>query len=417
MPSGRAGSAWSASTRPAAGTEIVALEALDRLARVRAVTDDRARRPAAVTARRVLRAVPGPLRRGGSGRAAPDVGPAALRAGPRLATTRPRWASTAPWYRERGLTWLVRAAEVAVLGDVRVGDELTGTTQVVGCRRVWARRRTEFLDAAGDLVALDHTSTGSCSTRAAPRRASRRSSRPLRGADADVPAGSGRRSASRPSRDVTARLHRPAAGARSDGPCQQRGLCRLARRAGHRAPAASRPSGPSPASSRLEYARAAEAGARRSPRSPGATRTAWSCRIADAAGTDLLRARLERISPPGTNDEGRARHEPRPSDESPGGSPAGTSYRATRMVLIRICLARACRSGTPGRTRRRGRGASPPRLAAPPLPRSAAVPLLAEMREAGDECLSKRILSTPRTRVMIELHPGGSELEDVAKVA
>ena len=40
------------------------------------------------------------------------------------------------WYRERGLTWLARTAEVAVDAPVRVGDELTGTTRVVGWRRV-----------------------------------------------------------------------------------------------------------------------------------------------------------------------------------------------------------------------------------------------------------------------------------------
>jgi acyl-CoA thioesterase FadM len=57
------------------------------------------------------------------------------------------------WYRERGLAWLVRAAEVWLDAPVRVGDALTGTTLVVGWRRVWARRRTEFVDASGVLVA------------------------------------------------------------------------------------------------------------------------------------------------------------------------------------------------------------------------------------------------------------------------
>ena len=60
------------------------------------------------------------------------------------------------WYREHGLAWLVRAAEIAVTGPVRVGDELTATTRVVGWRRVWARRRTEFVDAVGTLVAWVH---------------------------------------------------------------------------------------------------------------------------------------------------------------------------------------------------------------------------------------------------------------------
>jgi acyl-ACP thioesterase len=57
------------------------------------------------------------------------------------------------WYDERGLTWLVRAAEVAVLTAIEVGSEIVGTTQVVGWRRVWARRRTDFRDARGVLAA------------------------------------------------------------------------------------------------------------------------------------------------------------------------------------------------------------------------------------------------------------------------
>jgi acyl-ACP thioesterase len=57
------------------------------------------------------------------------------------------------WYAGRGLTWLVRAATVDVLAPVPVGSELTGTTRVSGWRRVWARRRTDFVDAAGATVA------------------------------------------------------------------------------------------------------------------------------------------------------------------------------------------------------------------------------------------------------------------------
>jgi acyl-ACP thioesterase len=57
------------------------------------------------------------------------------------------------WYAARGLTWLVRAAEVAVLAPIEVNEELVGTTRVVGWRRVWARRRTDFVDGAGVLAA------------------------------------------------------------------------------------------------------------------------------------------------------------------------------------------------------------------------------------------------------------------------
>lgn len=57
------------------------------------------------------------------------------------------------WYAERGITWLVRTAEVGLIAPIGVGTELIGTTQVVGWRRVWARRHTEFHDIDGTLVA------------------------------------------------------------------------------------------------------------------------------------------------------------------------------------------------------------------------------------------------------------------------
>jgi acyl-CoA thioesterase FadM len=57
------------------------------------------------------------------------------------------------WYAERGITWLVRAAEAEVLAPIGIADEIVGTTHVAGWRRVWARRRTDFHDAAGRLVA------------------------------------------------------------------------------------------------------------------------------------------------------------------------------------------------------------------------------------------------------------------------
>ena len=60
------------------------------------------------------------------------------------------------WYRERGLAWLVRAAEVVILADIPLGATLDARTAVVSHRRVWARRRGEFrLD--GKLAAWLHT--------------------------------------------------------------------------------------------------------------------------------------------------------------------------------------------------------------------------------------------------------------------
>ncbi len=57
------------------------------------------------------------------------------------------------WYAAQGLSWLVRTAELEVLGAVPYGSVLTGTTRVVGFRRVWSRRETTF-ELAGTVVAL-----------------------------------------------------------------------------------------------------------------------------------------------------------------------------------------------------------------------------------------------------------------------
>jgi acyl-CoA thioesterase FadM len=74
------------------------------------------------------------------------------------------------WYAERGIVWLVRAAEVAVVAPIGVGAELVGTTVVVGFRRVWARRRTEFHDADGTLVSWVHIDWVLLDDRGAPTR-------------------------------------------------------------------------------------------------------------------------------------------------------------------------------------------------------------------------------------------------------
>ncbi len=50
------------------------------------------------------------------------------------------------WYSERGLTWLVRAIELDIVGEIDYGAELTVSTEVIGFRRVWARRRSEFME-------------------------------------------------------------------------------------------------------------------------------------------------------------------------------------------------------------------------------------------------------------------------------
>jgi acyl-ACP thioesterase len=61
------------------------------------------------------------------------------------------------WYGERELTWLVRCAELEVLAPVPMGTTLLSRTAVVGQRRVWARRRGEFILPDGMLAGWVHT--------------------------------------------------------------------------------------------------------------------------------------------------------------------------------------------------------------------------------------------------------------------
>lgn len=58
------------------------------------------------------------------------------------------------WYAERGLAWLVRAIELEIRGDAPLYGELDVSTEVVGWRRIMARRLSEVRDAAGSLVAV-----------------------------------------------------------------------------------------------------------------------------------------------------------------------------------------------------------------------------------------------------------------------
>jgi acyl-CoA thioesterase FadM len=74
------------------------------------------------------------------------------------------------WYAGRAMTWLVRAAELAVLTPMTSGDTVIGTTEVVGWRRVWSRRRTEFRDADGAMTAWVHIDWVLIDGRGAPLR-------------------------------------------------------------------------------------------------------------------------------------------------------------------------------------------------------------------------------------------------------
>jgi acyl-ACP thioesterase len=56
------------------------------------------------------------------------------------------------WYGERGLTWLARSVELEILAEVEYGAEVAVSTEVIGFRRVWARRRSEFKPLGGERM-------------------------------------------------------------------------------------------------------------------------------------------------------------------------------------------------------------------------------------------------------------------------
>lgn len=61
------------------------------------------------------------------------------------------------WYAEHGLTWLVRAAELRIEAAPAMGSRLVARTAIVGIRRVFARRRGEFLLEDGSSAGWVHT--------------------------------------------------------------------------------------------------------------------------------------------------------------------------------------------------------------------------------------------------------------------
>ncbi|MGZ6294290.1 MAG: acyl-[acyl-carrier-protein] thioesterase [Candidatus Limnocylindrales bacterium] len=56
------------------------------------------------------------------------------------------------WYATQGLTWLARCVELTLRGSAATGHDLLVSTEVVGWRRVWARRQSEVREAAGGAL-------------------------------------------------------------------------------------------------------------------------------------------------------------------------------------------------------------------------------------------------------------------------
>lgn len=194
------------------------------------------------------------------------------------------------WYAARGLTWLVRTAEVAVVAPIAVGSELVGITQVVGWRRVWARRKTEFRDATGDLAAWTQIDWVLLDARGAPTRIPAEFE-PVFGAPTG-PFGLARVEVGEPDPDAlrvefAVRPHELDPLAHVNNAVYADWLEEAIIEAGD-----GRATRALPRLARLEYAAQADAGGRLTAEAwpvPGG----WSYRLRDAAGQDLLRARLE----------------------------------------------------------------------------------------------------------------------------
>jgi len=203
------------------------------------------------------------------------------------------------WYRGRGVTWLVRAAELTVLGAMASGTSITGTTTIAGFRRVWSRRRTDFHDEAGVLAAWVNIDWVLIDDRGSPQRIPPDIQRAFPVVDtvvslarvdlaeppAEVPAVP---IAVRPQElDPLDHVNNAVYAdwleeqvLRTDPEAGVESVRRLPRLV------------------RLEYARAAEAGTTVTARTwqdpdPPAADAGWSCRVDAADGTPLLRARLE----------------------------------------------------------------------------------------------------------------------------
>jgi acyl-ACP thioesterase len=194
------------------------------------------------------------------------------------------------WYADRGITWLVRAAEVAVVTPIPVGTELIGTTHVVGWRRVWARRRTEFRDAEGALMSWVHIDWVLLDDRGTPTRIPKEFDAVFGAPPAtfglarvdlgEVPVTPGRSEFTVRPQELDPMDH-------VNNAIYSDWLDEAVLAAGGKAAVRA-----VPRLVRLEYARAAEPAAHLVA-DTWPDGEAWVCRIAEADGADLLRARLE----------------------------------------------------------------------------------------------------------------------------
>jgi acyl-CoA thioesterase FadM len=200
------------------------------------------------------------------------------------------------WYAARGITWLVRAAEVAVVAAVQVGSELIGTTRVVGSRRVWARRRTDFRDADGALVAWVHIDWVLLDARGTPTRIPAEFGPVFGTSPTSIELGRVDLDAPPPAAARTRLIVRPQELDPMDhvnNAVYADWVEEAVIAAGGRDAVRS-----IPRAARLDYVRAAESGATVGAATWQAPDGSWSCRIVDEGGIDLLRGTLEAVPDP-----------------------------------------------------------------------------------------------------------------------
>jgi acyl-ACP thioesterase len=210
------------------------------------------------------------------------------------------------WYRERGFTWLVRAAAIDVFAPIHHGAELAGTTRVLGFRRVWSRRESTF-HLGPELVARVGIDWVLLDERGAPTRIPADIETAFPGVAPAVTLQLGRVSLGdardgAPSRSFEVRPHEldPLDHVNNAVYADWVEEAVLVDPAGRAA------IGALPRRLRLEYALAAGPGDRVAA-TCWADEAGWSCRIVRSAdGLDLVRARLEPGPPPATRDGARA---------------------------------------------------------------------------------------------------------------
>jgi len=195
------------------------------------------------------------------------------------------------WYRARGYAWLVRAVEVRLVGPAADGETVTATTRLTGYRKVVARRETEIRGPGGEIRAVVLIDWAMTDGRV-----------PIR-----IPAAFDRAPVDGPGPFTPIRVDLPpsppeAAGLRLTPRLRELDPMNHANNGVYldwldEAVAAAGPAGAGaihgfPRTYRMAYLRPATPGAHlRSIAWPD--RAAWAYRLADEAGADLLRGRLE----------------------------------------------------------------------------------------------------------------------------